>query len=304
MVVADRLVVYTSEIFSSPGNYAGVEIFLAMIFSTIQLYADFSGCMDIVRGISQVVGIDLDVNFRQPLFAKNSQEFWARWHITLGTWSKNYIYLPIALNPRFMKLLNRLKKDGKRRLSSFIQAFCPLIAVWIFTGLWHGTGLDYIAWGLYWCTLMTIAKESRGMSDSLITMLKIKQDGPVYRIFQSVRTSLLFAVGRTFTVAGSLTGFIIIWKQMFAEHRLWVLFDGSLYTHGLDRKDFYVALFGMALMFLVDILHERGISIRAYIAEQKLLIRWIIFYGAIIALVIFGVYGPEYNAASFVYGAF
>ena len=304
MVIADRLVVYTSAVFGDPMNFAGVEMLLAVILSVFQLYADFSGCMDIVRGISEAVGIDLDENFRQPLFARDAQEFWSRWHITLGAWSKDYLYLPIALNPRFMKMTSRMKKEGKKRLSAFLRGFCPLIAVWLFTGLWHGTGLDYLAWGMYWCLLMTIAQEGRPLFQKLTKSLKINPDTAAYRIFQAVRTSMLFAVGRTFTVAGSLSGFVMIWKQMFAESRVWTLFDGSLYQHGLNQKDFYVAMFGIALILLVDMLHERGISIRKKIGDQKLVVRWVIYYGALFALIVVGVYGPAYDAASFVYGAF
>lgn len=142
------------------------------------------------------------------------------------------------------------------------------------------------------------------MFQKLTKSLKINPDTAAYRIFQAVRTSMLFAVGRTFTVAGSLSGFVMIWKQMFAESRVWTLFDGSLYQHGLDQKDFYVALFGIALILLVDMLHERGISIRKKIGDQKLVVRWMIYYGALFALIVVGVYGPAYDAASFVYGAF
>ena len=140
MVIADRLVLYTSAVFSTPESFAGVEILIAIVLCVFQLYADFSGCMDIVRGISQAMGIELAENFRQPLFAKNAQEFWARWHITLGAWTKEYIYLPIAMNPKFIKKTSKLKKAGKTRQASFLKAFCPLVAVWLFTGLWHGNG--------------------------------------------------------------------------------------------------------------------------------------------------------------------
>ncbi len=304
MIIADRLTLYTSPVFASPESFAGVEIVIAVILCVIQLYTDFSGCMDIVRGISEVLGINLDMNFRQPFFATSAQEFWARWHITLGTWTKEYIYLPIAMNPRFMKYTRTLKKNNKVWFSSFIKAFFPLITVWIFTGLWHGTGIDYIAWGLYWCTLMTLGKEAKPLSDKIITLFKIDSSATYYRIWSSIRTSILFGIGRMFTVTGSLVGCGILWKQLFSESRLWTLFDGSLYTYGLDQKDFYVALVGIIIVFLVDILHERNVKIRYIISTYPLVIRWSIYYMAIIALVVFGMYGAAYDAANFVYGAF
>ena len=304
MIVADRLVLYTSAVFDDPGNFAGVEVLLAVLLCVLQLYADFSGCMDLVRGISQAMGLELAENFRQPLFARDAQEFWARWHITLGAWSKEYIYLPIAMNPKFVRHMSRMKKSGKRWLSSFLKALAPLMAVWLFTGLWHGTGIDYLVWGLYWCVLMTGAKEAKPLFARLLRVLKIHTDRKAYRTFQALRTYLLFAIGRTFTVAGGLAGCGLLWRQMFAESRLWTLFDGSLYTYGLDQKDFYVAAAGVILMLFVDFLHERGVAIRDRIGSQKLLIRWAFYYGALFSLLILGIYGPGFDAASFVYGAF
>ncbi|MFI3214305.1 MAG: MBOAT family O-acyltransferase [Eubacteriales bacterium] len=304
MVIADRLVMYTGIVFANPKQFAGVEMIIAIFLCVVQLYADFSGCMDIVRGISQVLGIELDRNFRQPFFGKSTQEFWARWHMTLGAWTKEYIYLPIAMNPKFLKCTRQMKKVGKGWLASFLKAFVPLVTVWIFTGLWHGTGLDYLLWGFYWCTLMTLSKEAKPLGDKLIKVLHLETERTYYQVWKMIRTSIFFGIGRTIVITGTLTGGCIVWSQVFKEHRLWTLFDGSLYTYGLDQKDFYVAFVGMGLIFVADILHERGVSIRNGIANQVLPIRWLIYYGAIVIVVILGIYGPGYDAASFVYGAF
>ncbi len=281
-----------------------MEIGLAILLSAVQLYADFGGCMDIVRGISQVIGIELSLNFKQPFFATNVQAFWARWHITLGAFTKEYLYLPIVMHPKFSRWMKKLKKDNKVWLSSFLKAFCPLMAVWLFTGLWHGTGADYLVWGLYWCLLMTLSKEAKPITDKFLIALHINPKTKAYQCWSALRTGLLFAVGRTITITGSLAGCTVVWKQLFAEHRFWVLFDGSLYTHGLEWLHFIVAIVFMVAMLVVDVIHEKGIKIRALIAKQKLPLRWVVYYGAIIALIVFGMYGPGLTATSFVYGAF
>ena len=164
--------------------------------------------------------------------------------------------------------------------------------------------MDYIVWGLYWCALMTVSKEAKPLTDKWMAALRINPDRISFRVFQAVRTYMLFAAGRMFTVAGSLAGCALLWQRLFAEGRLWTLFDGSLYTHGLDQKDFYVAFAGVIVMLIVDILHERGVSIRERIGSQRIVIRWCIFYCAVFALIILGIYGPGFDAASFVYGAF
>ncbi len=304
MVIADRILLYTKGVFAAPQEFAGAEIFIAVILCVVQLYADFSGCMDIVRGISQIMGIELAENFRQPFFSKSATEFWTRWHITLSAWTKEYIYLPIAMNPKFLKFTKKLKKNGKTWLPSFLKGMVPLIAVWLFTGLWHGTGLDYIVWGLYWCMLMTLSKETAFIWDKLYKKIGVDTQRRYYKLFQCVRTYFIFAIGRMFTVAGSLQGCALLWKQMFAESRLWVLSDGTFYTYGLDEKDCFVVLIGIIAMFIVDVLHEKGKRIRKTVAAQPLPVRWICYYGMIFAIVILGVYGAGYDASAFVYGAF
>lgn len=208
------------------------------------------------------------------------------------------------MNPKFLKFTKKMKKNGKTWLSSFLKGMVPLIAVWLFTGLWHGTGLDYIVWGLYWCLLMTLSKETAFIWDKLYKKIGVDTQRRYYKLFQCVRTYFIFAIGRMFTVAGSLQGCALLWKQMFAESRLWVLSDGTFYTYGLDEKDCFVVLIGIVAMFIVDVLHEKGKRIRKTVAAQPLPIRWICYYGMIFVIVILGVYGAGYDASAFVYGAF
>ena len=303
LVIADRLSIYTTTVFSSIEEYAGLEVLIAVIFCAVQIYMDFSGCMDIVRGISQAIGIQLAENFRNPFFSKSATEFWTRWHITLGAWTKEYIYLPIAMNPKFVKYTKQCKKSGKEWYSSFIKAIVPLSAVWLFTGLWHGTGMDYIVWGMYWCFIMTLSKELKWLGERTKKLFRIESDRMYYSVFQMLRTFLLFAIGRTFTVMGSLTGCVALWKQMFQESRVWVLFDEEIYSI-MERKDFWVALFFIGVALIVDILHEHHVEIRRKIAAQPILLRWMVYYAAAFAIIIVGIYGPEYDVANFVYGAF
>ncbi len=304
LLIADRLVIYTSAVFSDPASYAGVEIFIAVVFCAFQLYADFSGCMDIVRGISQAIGINLDINFRQPFFSRSAAEFWRRWHITLGEWAKDYLFMPISVNPGFMKWTSKIKKKGRKKWSDFIKLFIPLIVVWLFVGLWHGTGWDYIVWGLYWCVLMLIGLECRPLAERIDNKLGINTEKQCYKVWQMVRTFFFFGIGRMFTVAGGLFGCGLLWRQLFAQARFYVLFDGSLFKHGLDQRDFLIAVIGMIVMILVDVCHERGGHIRQSIRKLPLGFRWVIYLAAMFAIVIFGIYGIGYNATAFVYGAF
>ncbi len=304
LVVADRLALFTGKVFAEPTKYAGFEILITIILSVFQLYADFSGCMDIVRGISESIGIELDQNFRQPFFSKSAAEFWRRWHMTLGGWMKDYVYFPIATNPRFMKWTSGMRKRGKAHLSSFLKIFVPTAVVWFLTGLWHGTGMDYILWGAYWCALIVLSSELKLTFDRLNSSLGINTESRSYLLCQMLRTFALFAIGRTFTAAGGLVGCKILWLRLFSGIRLFGLLNGSFYKPGGGRKEFAVAVLGIIVMMVVDLWHERGIKIREKIASLALPLRWAIYYACIVVVLIFGIYGIGYDAASFIYGAF
>ena len=98
-------------------------------------------------GVSECFGIKLDENFKRPFYSRNASEFWRRWHITLGAWFKDYIYMPMVINPKLIKLSKKVKDKFGARYAKSLMAIIPLAVVWLLTGLWHGTGIDYIVWG-------------------------------------------------------------------------------------------------------------------------------------------------------------
>ena len=303
IVVADRIALYTSTIFGAPAEYAGAEIGLAVVLCAVELYADFSGCMDIVCGAAQTMGMTLDENFKRPFFSKSAAEFWRRWHITLGTWFKDYIYMPIAMSPRFMKFAVNIRKKHGNRAGQIVSSAIPLAVVWLLTGLWHGTGSDYIVWGCYWGGLIILGTVLAPEFKKINTKLNIDVKSFGFRFFQMARTFLIFCGGRMLTVTGSLSGFIMLVKGLLSEHRLWIFFDGSIYNYGLDQKNFMVVVFGIVLMWAVDMLQEK-MNIRETLAKQPLVFRWLIYYSGIVLVLIYGMYGSAYDAASFVYGGF
>ena len=305
MVLADRITVFTTTVFSDIGSYAGFEVVIAVILNAFHLYMDFSGCMDIVIGAAETMGVALPENFSQPFFAKGAAEFWRRWHITLGNWFKDYVYMPIATNPSMMKRTNAIRKAKGKRVAGFAATAFPLMIVWILTGLWHGTGLDYVIWGLYWGILIIIESTFAPEFKKVTELLHINPESFGHRLFQMVRTFVYFSIGRMITALGTAGSVIAVFRRIFAEARPWVLFDGSLYTHGLDLPDFGVILAGIVLVWIVSILQVKsGETVRERIARQVLPLRWIVYLVGILAVVIFGMYGPGYSAAAFVYGGF
>lgn len=303
MIVADRLSIYYTTVFGKLSRYAGIEVILAVLANVLCIYADFSGCMDIVKGAGECIGLTLDDNFRQPFFSKSAAEFWRRWHITLGQWFRDYVYMPIAMSPRFMKMGFAIRKRYGPKASQITSTALPLMVVWILTGIWHGTGWGYFIWGIYWGGLIIMAEVLKPWFEKITSFFGIDRDSSWYQIFQMARTFCLFAAGRMLTAMSSPKGVVWISRRIIAELRLWRLFDGGLYNMGLDQSNFRLALFGVLLIWIVDILQSR-MRVRDFIGRQPLVIRWLLFYTGIAAVVIFGIYGSAYDASSFIYGAF
>lgn len=152
LVIADRAAIFVDTVFGGLDNYpeGGAILMVAIILSAVQLYCDFSGYMDIVIGISQILGIRLESNFNRPFFSKSAAEFWRRWHITLGAWFRDYVYMPMAISPRLIKCSTWVRNHFGKRAGKAMMNVVPLAVVWLLTGLWHGTGKAYVFWGIYW----------------------------------------------------------------------------------------------------------------------------------------------------------
>lgn len=303
MVIADRLVVFVNDVFGNISGNEGFTFLVALAFSVFQIYADFSGCMDIVEGISEIVGIRVDRNFDRPFFSRSVAEFWRRWHITLGTWFKDYVYMPIAISPRTIALIKKVRGRFGADAGRAVNTALPLAAVWLLTGLWHGTGWNYVVWGIYYGTIIICSNLFTRQYDAIAKRLHIDTSSRIWASFQAVRTVSLFAVGRLITVPGTLAATAEAIRQIFSSCNLWIFWDQSLYAHGLDRRNFFVAVLSILLLLYVDKMQEKG-SVREWVAQRHIVLRWMIYYAGIFAVLIFGMYGPGYDPSAFVYANF
>lgn len=300
LVIADRLTIFTSAVFVDAEKRPGSIILVGAIFAAFELYCDFSGCMDMARGISQIFGIELEKNFDHPFFSKSAAEFWRRWHITLGTWFKDYIYMPMVTAPWMAKILQKTKKRFGTRVGKSMMTVIPLTAVWLLTGIWHGTGLPYVVWGIYWGAIIMATQIWAPEIKKLVTFLHINTEAESYKIFQMVRTFMLFVIGRIITIPGNLKHSCMILKNIVLHFDAHHLVDHSLFDFGLNAPNFWLIIFMLILLWCVSMLQEKG-SLRERVAGYNIVVRWIILYAVIVALLIFGIYGPGYEASSFMY---
>lgn len=299
LVIADRLNIFVTGVIGGWQMFDGLAFWVTALFSTFQLYADFSGCMDIVLGISELFGITLDKNFNHPFASRSVAEWWRRWHITLCQWMKDYVYFPVAVSPRLMKVSRKLKKHFHAKVGKAFTTIVTVGLVWLLTGMWHGVKFCYLIWGLYYALFLivdTIAQPKR-----LTAHLHIDGESAAWRRFQMVRTTLIFSIGRLITVPDDFGISLQIFKRMFTYFNPWIFWDESLYTAGLDRANFILSLLLIILLLVVEQMQIRHGPIRDRIATFKLPLRWLVWYAALAGILIFGIYGSGYDASSFVY---
>ncbi len=305
MVIADRLAIFTSAILGSSTVHTGFYIVVALLLFAFQLYADFSGCMDIVLGVSEMFQIALPENFQRPFFSRNLSEFWRRWHITLGEWSKDYILYPLLKSAPFVSLGGRCRRLFGKKIGKSIPTYLGLMVLWLAIGIWHGGTAKYIfAAGILPWFFLVGGQLLQPVFSSLTRWLKINTECMSYRFFSSIRTLCLMCVIWLFATSES---FVYVMKNlpvMFGTLKPWVLFDDSLFSFGLDYKDFFVILIGFLVILAVSLLQENGKAVRVMLDRQNIIFRWILLLGGIMAVIIFGIYGPGYNPADFIYGGF
>jgi alginate O-acetyltransferase complex protein AlgI len=304
LVIADRLNILVEKIFTNYRDYSGIVVLLGAVCYTIQLYADFSGCIDLTIGTAEMFGVTVPENFRQPFFSRTASEFWRRWHITLGTWFKDYLFYPLSLTKHVKKIGREARKKLGRHLGQAAQVFLPLLAVWVCNGFWHGVGWNYLFFGLYYFVLILLGNLWEPAAAGIAKFLHLSREGFLWRAMQTVKMAAIVVTGELFFRANGLRAGFSMFRSIFTGWSAAVLRNGALMKLGLDGYDFAAAAIGLVFVLAVDILHENGISVRRETAELSLPIRWSIYLAVILLVVIFGAYGTGYLPVDPLYAGF
>ena len=306
MVISERLAVIVSRIYDYYEVYNGLYIFVAAASFAIQLYCDFSGLMDIVLGISEVLGIYLPENFDTPFYSVNLSEFWRRWHITLGAFLRDYVLYPVQRSKGFRNMRkwckNHLGRGYEKKYN--IPLYLSLLISWFLIGLWHGGGWNYIfGVGLYMWAVIVIGDLLSPFFAWLVRVLHINTGCASYTFFQGARTFALFMFGLSFFRAETLKDGFLMWKSAFFRFNPWILFDESLFNLGLDRREWGILAFGLLVLFIVSYISQKR-DVRDYIREQNFVARLAVFAVLFVMVIVYGYYGADFNAADFIYGRF
>ena len=286
LLVADKIGIAVNEIFANYTSYSGVYIFAVAIFYGIQIYADFSGYMDIVCGVSHIMGIELAENFRQPYFAKSIEDFWRRWHITLGRWFRDYLFYPISMG----KFAQRLGRRSREKLGAYVGKLIPsyfaLIFVWTSTGLWHGANWTYLIWGFLNLFVIILSMQLEPVYSKVKVKLHIAENSRGWNVVMIARTFVLVCLFRFFSRASSVDEAVYMYKNMLAENNLFLLFNPTSLFPGMVWKDIIIFLMGTVCIFVVDVLNEMGKWDKIK-QEAPILIRNVGYVAIIFAIILF-----------------
>jgi len=305
LIIADRIAIPVSMVFNNPSAYGGLAVLLAAIGYGVQVYADFSGGMDIARGFSQIIGIDLELNFTQPYFSVSVEDFWRRWHITLGAFMRDYVFYPLSLS----RLFNAIGKKSRKLIGDFagkkVAPFIAMFLVYFLVGFWHGTEWKYIVYGVWNGIFIASSILLVDVYAKIKQFLHIREDRFIWKLFQIVRTFLIISIGRLFSRALSVGTAFSMMKSVFTRITdFGFLQADNGMTMGLDKWNWLVLLLGIVLIFVVDLQHEKGFSMRDRIANQNVIFRILLVSFTIAAIAVLGVYGPGFDSAGFIYQQF
>lgn len=285
-MIADRAGIVVDTIFATPEMYLGVYALIGGILYSIQLYTDFLACVCMSRGVAEAFGIHLPENFERPYHATSVQDFWRRWHISLSSWLRDYVYIPLG---------GSRKGQGRKYLN--------LILTFLVSGLWHGNGYRFLFWGLLHAGYQIVGSLTEPFRKRLRQKAGFIEDSAVERVWRSIWTCLLVMLAWIIFRADSLTHGLLMVRSIFTVYNPWVLGDESLLSLGLEWSEWLVLILSILLLAIIE-RYQETYRIRDEILSMPLFIRWIIYLAAIAIIIIFGTYGYGFNASDFIYRGF
>lgn len=288
LVLADRAAVVVNQVFLNYTQYAGLTNIVAVLMYSIQLYMDFSGGMDVVAGVAGLFGIELEQNFKRPYFAVSITDFWHRWHITLGTWMKDYVFYPISLSKWMGKFGKWAKKVFGKKTGRVIPICVANVIVFLVVGIWHGAAWKFIAYGFYNGLIIAVSSLLTPVYKKCFEKLHLNPKSSGWRVVQIVRTFVLVNISWYFDMAVSLSAAWMMMKTTVTGFTMSTLTDGSLMTLGLDQLDYTILAAGCVVVFLISLLQERGVRIRESLGEKPLVLRWAVYGMLVFAIPMFG----------------
>lgn len=279
LIIADRAAILVNEVFGNYKNFSREILIISGILFTLQIYCDFYSYSIMAKGSAKILGIDLMDNFKEPLLSKSITEFWRRWHISLSTWFKDYLYIPLGGN-----------RKGK------LRKYFNLILVFLVSGLWHGADLSFVLWGLIH-GIFNVLENIFGINK------KSRRKNILLDSFRRILTFIIVVFAFIYFRAENIHhGNEYLLAIINNPRSLNIMEDLSKTSFGISN--IYPLIIGIIILFVFDILKYNKINLAEKVLKIILPIRWLIYFAFIFAIIIFGVYGPEFSESAFIYFQF
>jgi len=303
-IVADKLAVLVETVFNAPAGYSGAVIAFAAVCYGIQIYADFSGGIDIIRGVAQLLGIDMEQNFNQPYFSTSLSDFWRRWHITLGNWMRTYIFYPLALSKGMTRWGRRMSEKCGRYIGKAIPLCVATLVTFLAVGVWHGAGWKYLTYGVWNGAIIALATLTGPFFQEFYKRIHFNSECRIWYCWRVLRTFLIVTIGRFFTRAADVKTALFMMGSVLSRWKGDGAFLQTVLGLGVSWKNLIVVAFGVLMMIVVGVLRERGRDIRGWFEQRPVLVQMSLELVGVIFMVIFAEYGTEYDPADFIYAVF
>jgi alginate O-acetyltransferase complex protein AlgI len=281
IVIADRVAVYVDAVYNTPHSWSGLPLIVATIFFAFQIYCDFSGYSDIAIGAAQVMGFKLMTNFNRPYHARSISEFWKRWHISLSTWFRDYLYKPLGGN--------RVARN---------RWYFNLFLTFLISGIWHGANWTFVVWGALNGLYLLISIWTKDMRAGFVKSIGLTKYPKVHQVVRIAITFALTCYAWIFFRAHSISDALYINKAIASSviHPLRLINSLSSATGGglgpITLSAFLMAVAVIAFMELIHLI-QRKRGMRAMLADRPIWFRWAVYYALGLAILCFGEFGQR-----------
>ena len=299
LVIADRILVAMKSMLDSPEEFRGGYVVLLILLYSAEIYADFTGGIDVTIGVAQMLGIKLAENFNRPFSSRSTKEYWNRWHITMGSWFTDYVFYPLSVCRPMMKLSKFSRKHFGNKIGKRIPVYLATIVTWFLTGLWHGAAWNFIVWGLLNCLVILVSQELEPLYAGFRKRFPRLTSSSAYGSFMAIRTFLIMGLIRSLDCYRDVGLTFRLWGSMFTEMN-WGSVLSNIGDLGLALADYIILAVGIAVIFVVSKVSAKG-SVREKLYPHPLF-SWVLCGALFLCIILFGAYSIGYDATQFIYG--
>ncbi len=288
-------------------NIPGSLAIYGVLAYSIQMYADFSGGIDIVEGVSELFGIQMAQNFRQPYFSVSLADFWRRWHMSLGAWVRDYVFYPLAVTAPSRRFGKWAGKHLGRHAGRTLPACVANIIVFLLVGLWHGAEMHYVVWGLYNGVVVALSDLCSPLFDWMVNKLHVKRESTWFRVFSIVRTFVIVCIGRFFDCFALVGDSFLALRNVVMGHA-YIPLTQALELYGASHPEKlgfnYPTIAACLILVVVDVMYERGRDVRTDVLNWRLPVRVALYLIVILITLASVSYDTSNGGGGFLYANF